>query len=97
MTGSDKSCDYRGCRNRRNATEAPATLSNCGRCKVREPASQRAIQPSSLSFDLTVDTLLSVSKVLLEKLSEEGLEIPQAHVRLDVARDYMPYVIALEN
>lgn len=61
-------------------------------------ASQRAIQPSSLSFDLTVvDTLLSVSKVLLEKLSEEGLEIPQAHVRLDVARDYMPYVIALEN
>jgi len=40
---------------------------------------------------------VQVSKVLLEKLSEEGLEIPQAHVRLDVARDYMPYVIALEN
>ena len=60
----------------------------------------RASEP----FNLQVCRLISrwtlcsqVSKVLLEKLSEEGLEIPQAHVRLDVARDYMPYAIALEN
>ena len=60
----------------------------------------RANEPFNLQVCRLISqwTLLSVSKVLLEKLSEEGLEIPQTHVSfLDVARDYMPYVIALEN
>lgn len=73
MTGSDKSCDYRGCRNRRNATEAPATLSNCGRCKYQKYCS-RNCQKKDWKFHKHTCLSADVPRHQVEDCTEEAIK-----------------------